>query len=89
VQEHPVRLLVADDLERSRLTVFFRLLLAIPHLIWLTLWGIAALFATIANWFATLFSGTSPEGLHSFLARYAKYATQLHSYLYLAANPYP
>ncbi len=89
MEEHPVRLLVADDLERSRLTVFFRLLLAIPHLIWLTLWGIAALFATIANWFATLFSGTSPEGLHSFLARYVKYATQLHSYLYLAANPYP
>jgi len=89
VHEHPVRLLVADDLERSRLTVFFRLLLAIPHLIWLTLWGIAALFAAIANWFATLFSGTSPEGLHSFLARYVKYATQFHSYLYLAANPYP
>ena len=29
---HPIRLVVTDDLDRSRLTVFFRLLLAIPHL---------------------------------------------------------
>ena len=27
---HPIRLAVFDDLKRSRLTVFFRLLLAIP-----------------------------------------------------------
>ena len=35
----PIRLTVADDLRRSRLTTFFRLLLAIPHLVWLLLWG--------------------------------------------------
>src|SRR5690606_24946810 len=40
--EHPVRATVADDLRRNRLTVFFRLLLALPHLVWLALWGIAA-----------------------------------------------
>ena len=45
---------VDDDLRRSRLTVFFRLLLAIPHFVWLLLWGIVAFFAAIANWFATL-----------------------------------
>ncbi len=36
---HPVRLVVTDDLRRSRLTVFFRWLLAIPHLLWLGLWS--------------------------------------------------
>ena len=30
--DHPIRLIVTDDLKRSRLTVFFRLLLAIPHI---------------------------------------------------------
>lgn len=35
--EHAVTLVVTDDLRRSRLTVFFRLLLGIPHFIWLTL----------------------------------------------------
>ena len=45
-----MRLTVTDDLRRSRLTVFFRLLLAIPHFIWWTLWTIAALLAAVANW---------------------------------------
>jgi hypothetical protein len=41
MEPHPIRLIVTDDLRRSRLTVFFRLLLAIPHFVWLLLWGIA------------------------------------------------
>ena len=39
---HPVRLVVADDLRRTRVTVFFRLILALPHLVWVTLFGLAA-----------------------------------------------
>jgi hypothetical protein len=38
VNEHPIHLLLSDDLKRSRLTVFFRLLLALPHMVWLSLW---------------------------------------------------
>ncbi len=86
---HPVRLVVRDDLERSRLTVFFRALLAIPHFIWIALWGIAALLAAIVNWPATLVRGQSPAGLHRFLAAYVKYATQFYAYVHLAANAYP
>lgn len=89
VEPHPIRVVVTDDLRRSRLTVFFRLLLAIPHFIWLVLWSIAALVAAIVNWFATLARGTSPRGLHSFLAAYVRYTTHFYAYLYLAANPYP
>ena len=59
---HPIHLVVTDDLRRSRLTVFFRLLLAIPHLIWLALWGIAVLFAVIAAWFVGIFTGGSRTG---------------------------
>src|SRR5205085_8653969 len=40
-EPHPVRMLVEDDLHRSRLTVFFRLVLAIPHFLWLYFWGLA------------------------------------------------
>ena len=36
--EHPIAMVVDDDLRRSRLTVFFRLLLSIPHIIWMFLW---------------------------------------------------
>jgi Domain of unknown function (DUF4389) len=89
VEPHPIRVVVTDDLRRNRLTVFFRLLLAIPHFIWLFLWTIAAFFAAIVNWFATLVRGISPRGLHNFLGAYVRYATQFYAYLYLAANPYP
>jgi hypothetical protein len=86
---HPVRLTVSDDLRRSRLTVFFRLLLAIPHFFWLTLWSIAAVFAGIANWAVTLVRGRPPPGLYNFLSSYVRYATHVFAYLYLAANPWP
>jgi hypothetical protein len=88
-QRHPLRLVVSDDLRRTRLTVFFRLLLAIPHFLWLLLWGIVAVLAAIANWFATLFAGQSPNGLHTFLATYLRYQTHVWAYVLLLADPYP
>jgi hypothetical protein len=89
VDIHPIRLVVEDDLRRSRLTVFFRLLLAIPHFVWLILWTIATFFAAIAGWFAALVLGRLPAGLHRFLSAYVRYATHLGAYLSIAANPYP
>ena len=89
MHEHPVSLIVEDDLGRNRLTVFFRLLLAIPHLIWVFLWSIAVVFAAIANWFATLAVERPPNGLHRFLSAYVRYLAHLNAYLWLVANPYP
>jgi hypothetical protein len=86
---HPIRLVVNDDLQRNRLTVFFRLILAIPHLIWVTVWGIVAILAALANWVATLVKGQSPEGLHNFLATFLRYQTQVYAYVLLIADPFP
>src|SRR6266566_804252 len=86
---HPIRLVVNDDLQRNRLTVFFRLLLAIPHLIWVALWGIVAALAALANWVATLVTGNSPEGLHNFLATLLRYQTLVYAYVLLIADPFP
>jgi hypothetical protein len=86
---HPVRLTVDDDLKRSRLAVFFRLLLAIPHFIWVLAWGIVAFLVAVINWFATLAAGRSPAALHSFLASYVKYVLHVWAYVYLAADAYP
>jgi hypothetical protein len=87
--DHPIRMEVKDDLKRSRLTVFFRLLLAIPHFVWLILWAIAAIVAAVVNWFATLFAGRSPQALHRFLSAYVRYQTHVYAYVLLAANPFP
>jgi hypothetical protein len=86
---HPIRIVVTDDLRRSRLTVFFRILLAIPHFIWLALWGIANAVVLILSWFAALFTGSVPTGFHDFMARYLRYQTHVLAYVQLAADPYP
>jgi hypothetical protein len=86
---HPIGLIVEDDLERKRLTVFFRLLLAIPQAIWIALWGIAAYVAIVIAWFAALIRGRVPDGLHEFIARYLRALTHLTAYLFLLADPWP
>jgi hypothetical protein len=86
---HPIGLIVNDDLRRNRLTVFFRLLLAIPQLVWLWLWGIAVYFAVIIAWFAALFTGRVPEGLHSFVASWIRCSTHVRAYALLLADPWP
>ena len=84
-----MRLELDDDGRRSRLTVFFRLLLAIPHFVWLALWTIAAFLAAIANCFVALIRGRSADALHRFLAAYVRYYAHLTAFVTLVANPFP
>jgi hypothetical protein len=88
--EHPVVLQhEPDDGQRSRLTVFFRLLLAIPHFVWLTLWAIAVLLVGIVNWIVTLIRGQAPDALHRFFAAFLRYQTHVFAFVTLTANPFP
>lgn len=87
--DHPIRISENDDLRRSRLTVFFRLLLWLPHLIWLILWGVVVTFSVLANWFVTLFAGRPADALHRFNAAYLRYVTHMYAYILIVANPFP
>ncbi len=84
-----MRLRVDDDLRRSRVTVFFRLLLVVPHFIWLYVWGFAVTVVVAFNWFATLFAGRTEDDVHSFIGRWLRYQTHVNAYLFLVANPWP
>jgi hypothetical protein len=86
---HPIAMEVDDDLRRSRLTVFFRLLLAFPHLVWLVLWTVAVVVVTIVNWFITLVAGRSPEAFHRFVSAFVRYDVHVFAFLCLVANPFP
>jgi hypothetical protein len=88
-EDHPVSLIIRDDLHRSRLTVFFRLLLAIPHFIWWFFWTVGVAFAAIAGWIVALITGKLPGGLHRFFCIYINYTAHLFAYLHLVTNPYP
>jgi len=86
---HPIQVVVTDDLERSRVTVFFRALLVIPHYFVLVLWSIVAEIAIVIAWFAVLITGRVPSGLHNFIASWLRYTTHVYAYMFLLANPYP
>jgi hypothetical protein len=86
---HPIQVVVTDDLKRNRLTVFFRGLLVIPHLIVLSLWSIVAEIAILIAWFAALITGRVPAGLHNFIASWLRYTTHVYAYLFILADPYP
>lgn len=88
-EPHPIRIVVSDDLRRSRLTVFFRLLLAIPLGIWAAVWGVAVAVTVVVAWVAGVVTGRIPGGLHEFMAAYTRFSTHVGAYLCIAADPYP
>jgi hypothetical protein len=75
--------------QRSRLTTFFRIILAIPHFIVLYVWGIVAFVAVVIAWFALLFTGRWPVGLYDFVAGYLRYSTAVYGYMALLTDEYP
>jgi hypothetical protein len=87
--QHPVRLVLDDDLAQSRLTVLFRLLLTVPHFVWWTLWGIAATFVVVVAWVVALVTGRVPSSLARFLAAFVRYSTHVSAYLYVLGRRFP
>ena len=80
----------ADYVEkRSRLTTFFRLLLAIPHLIFVYLYQLAAGIVVTVAWFVLLFTGRWPLGMYDFVAGSLRYSTRAYGYTCLLTDDYP
>lgn len=80
----------ADYVEgRSRLTTFFRLVLAIPHFIVLGVFGIVAFIVAVISWFAIVITAHYPETLYALVSRFVLYATQVTAYLTLLTDAYP
>jgi 2-(1,2-epoxy-1,2-dihydrophenyl)acetyl-CoA isomerase len=86
---HPIRLSVADDLRRWRLTVALRWLLAVPHLLVLAGWTYVLLPVALVDWVIALVKGRPAAGLAAWLTRFLRYQTHVYAYLYLVADPYP
>jgi hypothetical protein len=74
---------------RSRLTTFFRALLAIPHAIVLYVWGIVAAIAIVIAWFALVLTARYPRGLFDLVAGFVRFSTAFYGYLYLLTDRFP
>jgi hypothetical protein len=85
-----VRVDLAPELEnRNRLTVAFRLILAIPQLIVLALLAIAAVVVIVIGLFAVLFTGRWPKGLRDFVTGAFRWSIRVEAYLALLTDQYP
>ena len=77
------------DLRRSRLTVFFRPILAIPIAVMWYIFSIGFEITTFLAWWAILFTGKYPEGLYSFGVNYLRLYSNFYSYIHYVTDEYP
>jgi hypothetical protein len=75
--------------ERNRLTVAFRIILAIPHFIALGFLTIANLVVFVIAFFAVLFTGRWPAGLRDFTVGVMRWLLRLEAYMFLLTDEYP
>ena len=85
----PVLVAFADSAPQSRVTVAFRIIMAIPQLIVLWLLGIAAMVITIIGWFGAVFTGRLPVFAADFLTGYLRWLSRVYAYNYLLTDVYP
>jgi hypothetical protein len=69
--------------------VFLRLPLAVPHLVWLTLWSTLVLAISPVVWGVVLALGRLPAPLHRFLAAWTRALGQFYAFASLVAGPFP
>jgi hypothetical protein len=75
--------------QRNRVTVGFRLILAIPQLIIVALLAIAEWVVLLIALFAVLFTGRWPAGLRHFTLGVLRWWLRVESYLLLLTDGYP
>jgi len=79
----------AGPARQRRVTTAFRLLLAIPHFLVLSVLAIAAEVVAVIAWFAALFTGRLPAGLADFLTGWLRWSARVYAYVGLLTDQYP
>jgi hypothetical protein len=87
---YPVTFEIVDPAgPRNRLSVAFRLIMAIPHFVVLVFILIAAAVLTVIAWFAILFTGNYPAAFHDFAVGAMRWELRVEAYVYLMVDEYP
>lgn len=87
---YPVALVLSPpDRPRDRITVAFRIVLALPHVILIWLLGFAWAVTTIIAWFSILLTGNYPATLYHFGVGVLRWSTRVEAYLLLLHDDYP
>lgn len=73
----------------SRLLIFVKWLLVIPHYIALLFLGIGAYVVWIVSFFAVLITGRYPEGMFNYLAGVLRWSVRVSAYQFFLTDAYP
>lgn len=86
---YPISFLIDPPARQNRWTVFFRVILAIPHIIILNFLQIALRVVSLIAWFAILFVGRYPAGMYGFAAGCLRWQAMVMAYVSLLTDKYP
>ena len=89
-EPYPASIEIAEPAgPRDRVTVLFRIFLAIPQIIVLCFVMLGWCVTTMVAWFAILFTGEYPQGLYDFGVGTLRWMMRLQAYLLLLVDDYP
>ena len=74
---------------RNRLTVAFRIILAIPHLVVAQIWGYLTQILSVVQWFIIVFTGKRNQGIWNLQQMWLTYYSRVLGYVDLLFDQYP
>jgi hypothetical protein len=87
---YPAEVTIAPPVEeRNRVSVAFRIILVIPHLLALWLLSIGWAITTIIAWLSILITGDFPPTLYHYGVGVLRWSTRVEAYLLLLHDEYP
>ena len=87
--DYPIQLEIDNPERLSRLLIFVKWLLLIPHYLVLIVLGIGACFVWIVTFFIVLITGSYPESLFNYMVGVMRWGTRVGAYLFLQTDQYP
>jgi hypothetical protein len=89
-EDYPAELVLPmPEAPRDRLTVAFRIILALPHMCLLWLLGVLWAFTTAVAWVMILLTGRYPETLYGFAIGVFAWSVRVEAYVLLLRDEYP
>ena len=86
---YPARLTVSDDNRIANWRALVHIFMVIPQYIVMYVLGIVSQIVGLISWFAILFTGRLPDGLHNFQAMYLRYSNRVVGFAVLLTEEYP
>jgi len=86
---HPAKLDCTYEEKADRVTIFFRCLLLIPHIIWLGLYGIPVIIVQGIATLVLLFTAKYPKKMWEYVLRYVRYQLRVNAYANYLTDVYP